>query len=268
MDAGACKARGLTLTDEKGDGDPLERTRAHAHLLLQVLGGSTGPEMTQYLVTTDKNPSSWTHPDHLTVLASAKNNRKQNTFNTWNNLLKRANIDDGLFYAQTLVLGLTLLHMIAGLWSLTYSVTGTEPEEIDTDEVPLSTRPSLLQQGVKARTPLHARSSNCFSPLNETPFMLFLLGLSDRSVHIAVQSWAQSLKLAGVDLQQYGQVEAGLIKQRHYSLVTLMPELIALRYGPNPWDWGVWRESLGDRYAGVFWEMTERSERNLQGAWI
>ncbi|RHZ62494.1 hypothetical protein CDV55_102551 [Aspergillus turcosus] len=110
--------------------------------------------------------------------------------------------------------------------------------------------------------------------------------------HHILQRWALELQLAGVDLATYGAKESALWRSgavgsfvsvymsssRYRPSQTgqkakewaewMKVHLFSLSYGPNPADWHVWVSNPVDELVGEFWEMIERKDEIMPGAWI
>ncbi|KAK5697691.1 hypothetical protein LTR17_023905 [Elasticomyces elasticus] len=79
-----------------------------------------------------------------------------------------------------------------------------------------------------------------------------------------LKDWVTALHNVGVDLQQYGDVEAPHVA--HMNRVMYHDTVSYMSYGPNPTDWKLWSQHRGDCYAGVFWNMVEYPEGAIGGA--
>lgn len=130
-----------------------------------------------------------------------------------------------------------------------------------------------------------------------TPLMLFFhsnaIGLGEirrpwNIFHHLLQRWALELQAAGVDLAAYGAKESDLWKSGAvdtsfkvfvcssyddpFALQLggqwLKFHLFSLSYGPSLEDWHVWFTNPVDELVGEFWEMIERKEEIMPGAWI
>ncbi|KAK5718725.1 hypothetical protein LTR15_008459 [Elasticomyces elasticus] len=80
-----------------------------------------------------------------------------------------------------------------------------------------------------------------------------------------LQSWAQSLHLAGVDLESYGRAEMDTLRLWRKDRWGDQDFLVV--YGPEVADWAVLDMQAGHSYAGLFWHVIEHPEENMPGAW-
>ncbi|KAK5714150.1 hypothetical protein LTR15_011058 [Elasticomyces elasticus] len=87
---------------------------------------------------------------------------------------------------------------------------------------------------------------------------------SEEALTEHLKDWATAVQDAGVDLQQYGDVEVPHVA--HVNRVMHHNTVCCMSYGPTPKDWKLWLKHRGDFYAGVFWNMVEHTERALPGA--
>lgn len=75
-----------------------------------------------------------------------------------------------------------------------------------------------------------------------------------------LKAWLSDLKEAGVDLEQYGQVEFAL----HQALATgseccrHFPRGVSFRFGPQVDHWHFWLRGPSNNFAAQFWRMVER----------
>lgn len=89
----------------------------------------------------------------------------------------------------------------------------------------------------------------------------------------AIVMWLEDLVAAGVDLQQYGEIEQsrypGWAILEEYA-VDFFPGYDALywfTYGPRPEDWRFFWGSKVEEFAGEFWKLVEPRAISIPGAW-
>lgn len=118
---------------------------------------------------------------------------------------------------------------------------------------------------------------------NETPFSAFLSGyfrwcdhveVAPSTCNTALKIWLTDLMSVGVDLEDFGQAEKDLYdsgairKDYHYfSWANGNHRLINFTYGTSPHDWHLWISGKSDLFAGEFWDMIQRKEEVMPGAW-
>ena len=134
----------------------------------------------------------------------------------------------------------------------------------------------------------------CSSEWDESPLVAFLDGFLTHNDKAGLpeqphRHWLQSLKRAGADLVEYGQLESRNLKSskiwvtyvkydvdggdytlRHH----LKLSIVSLVYGPEPEDWHIWFSWPLDEWAGDFWFLVENPELfetpeqlDIPGAW-
>ncbi|KAF7174260.1 hypothetical protein CNMCM6106_008463 [Aspergillus hiratsukae] len=186
---------------------------------------------------------------------------------------------DPAAYHLTDEYGHTLLFEIAELMSVDIA---------NSREDDLSGWRELIREAIQAGADLcHISSGIYYTPL---AVFLFFQGMNLRKIKRAIykinhilQRWALELQSAGVDLAVYGSKESALWKSgavdpffyddlrlsdQVRSGELLKVHLFSLSYGPSPEDWHVWVANPVDELVGEFWEMIERKEEAMPGAWV
>ncbi|KAJ5840776.1 uncharacterized protein N7525_005964 [Penicillium rubens] len=84
----------------------------------------------------------------------------------------------------------------------------------------------------------------------------------------ALRKWLKDLKSAGVDLQEFGDIEDSMWK------IDIGPgdgessgchRLIGFSYGSCIDDWSVWLSPKCDKFIGGFWSLIERPAEMMAG---
>jgi hypothetical protein len=117
----------------------------------------------------------------------------------------------------------------------------------------------------------------------KTPFSAFLSGyfrwcdhveVAPSACNTALRIWLTDLKSVGVDLEDFGRAEKDLYNSRAIgkdyhvcSWVGGNHRLINFTYGTSPHDWHLWISEKSDLFAGEFWDMIQREEEVMPGAW-
>jgi hypothetical protein len=116
----------------------------------------------------------------------------------------------------------------------------------------------------------------------QTPLSAFLSGyfesfeydmVTPSACNTALKIWLTDLKSAGVDLDDFGRAEkdlydSGAIGEDYpASWVRGQYRLINFTYGTSPHDWHLWISEASDLFAGEFWDMIQREEEVMPGAW-
>jgi hypothetical protein len=118
---------------------------------------------------------------------------------------------------------------------------------------------------------------------NKTSFSSFLSGyfgwcdyvqVAPSTCNAALKIWLADLKSVGVDLEDFGQAEKDLYDsgaiRKDYDVSSRAGgnhRLINFTYGTSPHDWHLWISEKSDLFAGQFWDMIEREEEVMPGAW-
>ncbi|XHG06024.1 hypothetical protein AWENTII_009235 [Aspergillus wentii] len=116
-----------------------------------------------------------------------------------------------------------------------------------------------------------------------TPLMLFLSYFTQpwciptkNYVNTILEIWLSELLLAGIDLAIYGANEKALhtsgAARTSLSVFNNGDEiwfrLFLLKYGAKLEDWNILSTDPVDSLVGQFWEMVERAEERMPGAWL
>lgn len=230
----------------------LEEARTHAQYILQEC---EAPEI-GHLEALAKLPSCWTAKERLMILTSAGIFSGSREFYE---LLGSESIDQALFLAHNFGQP-SLFHLIATSWARDFIGNGRS------QGLPTSTWWTLMEQGIRAGADI-----NAFTPNRMTPFGVFLDCIAQNRLSQPIQLWAEGLRRAGVDLQQYGAIEHNALVGAHPRQNQIFREtygIFEFAYGVEPSDWNLWYYHPGDIYAATFWALIEYLQYRLPGAWI
>lgn len=243
------------------DKEAVEHARAHAQVLSEI-DDDVWPEAGALVETLIKAPACWTPEERLTTLATYERSCDPTNF------LKHIggdNIDPKLFHVTTSA-GISLVHVIARQFSTAEHDRRCGGRRAETSW-PIWI--NLFAQAVRANADLHALIEYSY----KTPFQLILSFWPSRRrvdrLSIELQSWADCLAQAGVDLQRYGEAEHEHWRQNPLGSEQYLgfEQCFGFMYGSKPSDWHLWLRHPGDVFAGLFWDMVEHPERAVPGSW-
>ncbi|TQV91015.1 hypothetical protein IF1G_10250 [Cordyceps javanica] len=93
-----------------------------------------------------------------------------------------------------------------------------------------------------------------------------------------LQYWLEDLQASGIDLSEYGEVEANLLRKTGALYSSRLYwrgraerphiRLVAFTYGPEPKDWELGWEMEADHMVGEFWELIDNPPLRIIGAWV